>query len=139
MLKNENDALPLTNPCLNVFGWGGCDNGFVYMGFGSGTASTYGQIGLYGGLRTAGFELNENLCALYNDYNFHREEGWANSSWKLHEPLDILSESVMSEAQTFSDTAIVVLSRFGMKGTTCPNIRTIKTAKTRTTAGRILK
>ena len=129
MLKNENDALPLTNPCLNVFGWGGCDNGFVYMGFGSGTASTYGQIGLYEGLRTAGFELNENLCALYNDYNFHREEGWANSSWKLHEPLDILSESVMSEARTFSDTAIVVLSRFGMEGYDLPKYQNDKDGK----------
>ena len=34
-LKNDNNTLPLSNPALNVFGWGGCDNGFIYMGFGS--------------------------------------------------------------------------------------------------------
>lgn len=41
MLKNENNTLPLENNDINVFGWGGSDNGMIYMGFGSGTASTY--------------------------------------------------------------------------------------------------
>lgn len=73
MLKNDNNTLPLSNPALNVFGWGSCDNGFIYMGFGSGTASTYGQVPLYEGLRSAGFELNEDLCDLYNGVSFRRD------------------------------------------------------------------
>lgn len=135
MLKNENDALPLTNPCLNVFGWGGCDNGYIYMGFGSGTASTYGQISLYEGLRTAGFELNENLCSAYNNVKYERDEGWAASSWKLYEPLDILTEDVLNEAVAFSDTALVVFSRFGMEGYDLPKYQNDKNG-TNTNNGR---
>ena len=120
LLKNENDSLPLTDPALNVFGWGGCDNGFIYMGFGSGTASTYGQVGLYDGLRNAGFELNEDLCAAYNGVNYKRDEGWAASSWKLNEPLNILTDGLMNEAAEFSDTAMIVVSRFGMEGHDLP-------------------
>ena len=124
LLKNESETLPLSNPCINVFGWGGCDNGYIYMGFGSGTASTYGQISLYDGLRDHGFELNETLVDLYNSDSFRRkgelENGWAYSSWKLHEPLDFLTDEVMDEAQEFSDTALVVISRFGMEGYDLP-------------------
>lgn len=120
MLKNENNALPLTNPELNVFGWGGCDNGFIYMGFGSGTASTYGRVGLYDGLRNAGFALNEDLCDAYNGVSFRRDEGWAAASWKLHEPLNILTEERMNQAVEYSDTALVVISRFGMEGSDLP-------------------
>ena len=130
LLKNEMETLPLSNPCLNIFGWGGSDNGYIYMGFGSGTASTYGQISIYDALRDHGFELNETLVDLYNADSFRRkgelENGWAHSSWKLHEPLDILTEDVMSEAQEFSDTALVVISRFGMEGYDLPKYQNDK-------------
>lgn len=120
LLKNENDALPLSSPALNVFGWGGSDNGIVYMGFGSGTASTYGQVGLYDGLRNAGFELNEELVDAYNGVSYRRDTGWAASSWKLNEPNAILTESMMQSAAEFSDTAMIVISRFGMEGYDLP-------------------
>lgn len=120
LLKNNNETLPLSNPCLNVFGWGGCDNGYIYMGFGSGTASTYGQRSLYTGLREAGFELNEDLCKAYNDKKFRRDSGWAAASWKLYEPVDILTDKMMNDAAEFSDTALVVISRFGMEGYDLP-------------------
>ncbi len=120
LLKNNNEALPLSNPCLNVFGWGGCDNGYIYMGFGSGTASTYGQRSLYDGLREAGFELNETLVNAYNGKKFRRDSGWEAASWKLYEPLDVLSDANIKEAVEFSDTALVVISRFGMEGYDLP-------------------
>ncbi len=126
MLKNDNNTLPLSNPALNVFGWGGCDNGFIYMGFGSGTASTYGQVPLYEGLRSAGFELNEDLCDLYNGVSFRRDTGWDSSSWKLYEPLDILTDEVMTNAAEFSDTAMIVISRFGMEGHDLPKYQNDK-------------
>lgn len=126
MLKNDNNTLPLSNPALNVFGWGGCDNGFIYMGFGSGTASTYGQVPLYEGLRSAGFELNEDLCDLYNGVSFRRDTGWDSSSWKLYEPLDILTDEVMTNAAEFSDTAMIVFSRFGMEGHDLPKYQNDK-------------
>ena len=130
LLKNEMETLPLSNPCINVFGWGGCDNGYIYMGFGSGTASTYGQISIYDALRDHGFELNETLVDLYNSDPFRRkgemENGWAHSTWKLHEPLGILTDEVMAEAQEFSDIALVVLSRFGMEGYDLPKYQNDK-------------
>ena len=139
LLKNENEALPLTNPCLNVFGWGGSDNGYIYMGFGSGTASTYGQISLYDGLREIGFELNETLVDNYNSDPFRRKSeiyvGGAYASWKLHEPLYFLTDEVMQEAKDFSDTALVVLSRFGMEGYDLPKYQNDKNG-TNTNNGR---
>ena len=137
MLKNDNNTLPLSNPALNVFGWGGCDNGFIYMGFGSGTASTYGQVPLYEGLRSAGFELNEDLCDLYNGVIFRRDTGWDSSSWKLYEPLDILTDEAMTNAAEFSDAAMIVFSRFGMEGNDCQSIKTTKTATIPTTVALI--
>lgn len=129
MLKNQNDALPLDNPCLNVFGWGGSDNGYIYMGYGSGTASTYGQVSLYEGLTEAGFELNEELVNAYNKVSFRRDTGWEAASWKLYEPLDILTDSVMNNAVGFSDTAMIVISRFGMEGYDLPKYQNDKNGK----------
>ena len=58
LLKNQNKTLPLQDIVdLNVFGWGGSDNGMIYMGFGSGTASTYNQISIYSALRDMGYNI----------------------------------------------------------------------------------
>lgn len=120
MLKNENNVLPLQNSNLNVFGWTGCDNGMIYMGFGSGTASTYNQISIYSALRNMGYNLNEELCDLYNSLPFRRDTGWAASSFKMYEPNELLTDTVMSNAKSFSDTALIVLGRFGMEAYDLP-------------------
>ena len=36
LLKNKNNCLPLSEYNLNIFGWGGSDNGFIHQGTGSG-------------------------------------------------------------------------------------------------------
>lgn len=120
MLKNENNTLPLENNNINVFGWGGSDNGMIYMGFGSGTASTYNQISIYSSLRDMGYNLNEELCDLYNKQSFRRDTGWAASSYKMYEPNELLTNQVVQNAKDFSDTALVVLSRFGMEAFDLP-------------------
>lgn len=126
LLKNVDNALPLDEPEINVFGWGGCDNGFIYMGFGSGTASEYGKISLYQGLEEAGFAPNPTLMDAYNGVKYSRDKGWAASSWKLYEPLDILTDDVMEEAKEYSQTAMVVISRFGMEGYDLPKYQNDK-------------
>ena len=121
LLKNQNQTLPLQDTvALNVFGWSGSDNGMIYMGFGSGTASTYGQVSIYSALRDIGYELNEELCSLYNSQSFRRDTGWAASSFKMYEPNELLTEGVMKNAKEFSDTALVVLARFGMEAFDLP-------------------
>lgn len=121
LLKNQNNTLPLQDTIdLNVFGWSGCDNGMIYMGFGSGTASTYNQISIYSALRDIGYNLNEELCELYNKQSFRRDTGWQASSFKMYEPNELLTERVMKNAKEFSSTALVVLSRFGMEAFDLP-------------------
>ena len=71
LLKNEKNAdgkavLPLEeNSNVNVFGWAGCDSGFIVQGTGSGTGSRNNLTTFLGGLREAGFNVNEQLASDY--------------------------------------------------------------------------
>lgn len=124
LLKNENDSLPIVDKKLNVFGWGGCDNGFIYMGGGSGHGASYDETSLYKGLREAGFEINEELATAYNNLSFRRNSGYSldhSVIYRLYEPDDsFFTESLMTNAKNFSDNAMIVISRFGEEGTDWP-------------------
>jgi beta-glucosidase len=126
LLKNDNSTLPLTAPNINIFGWGGCDNGFLYQGGGSSEGGySDDKITLYQAFRNAGFNINEDLATTYNDLSYRRE-GSPDSDqfsvyYRLYEPSDsFYTDDLMSEAKSFSDTAVMVFSRRATEGDDLP-------------------
>ncbi|NMM98917.1 glycoside hydrolase family 3 N-terminal domain-containing protein [Bifidobacterium olomucense] len=121
MLKNDDSNLPLANKKVNVFGWGSTNP--VYGGTGSGSMSDqYETVSLLDGMKEAGIETNADLTKLYTDYRADRPEVgmWA-QDWTLPEvPVDQYSDSLISSAKSFSDEAVVVLTRVGGEGADLP-------------------
>ena len=121
MLKNDDSNLPLANKKVNVFGWGSTNP--VYGGTGSGSMSDqYDTVSLLDGMKEAGIETNADLTKLYTDYRADRPVVgmWA-QDWTLPEvPADQYSDSLISDAKSFSDEAVVVLTRVGGEGADLP-------------------
>ena len=122
LLKNEDNMLPMEkNKKLNVFGWASTNP--CYGGTGSGSLSdAYETVSLLQGLENAGFELNSELSDFYKDYRAERPEvGMWEQDWTLPEPtVDSYSEDLIKNAQDFSDTALVVITRVGGEGADLP-------------------
>jgi beta-glucosidase len=129
LLKNQDNCLPLHAPKINIFGWGGCDNGFLYQGGGS-SAGGYDadKISLYQAFRNTGFEINEDLAKAYNDLPY-RHEGAADSNqfstyFRICEPgEDFYTAERMNAAKAFSDTAVIVFSRRATEGDDLPKVQ----------------
>lgn len=121
MLKNDN-MLPLAkNSKLNVFGWASTNP--CYGGTGSGSLSdAYKTTTLLQGLTDAGFQLNTELSDFYTAYRADRPEvGMWSQDWTLPEPTaDSYSDKLISDAKSFSDTAMVVITRVGGEGADIP-------------------
>ena len=121
MLKNDDSNLPLASKKVNVFGWGSTNP--VYGGTGSGSMSDqYDTVSLLDGMKEAGIETNADLTKLYTDYRADRPVVgmWA-QDWTLPEvPADQYSDSLISDAKSFSDEAVVVLTRVGGEGADLP-------------------
>ena len=139
MVKNDDDTLPLNkalNKKVNVFGWGSV--AWVPGGSGSGrvvdsnnTSNLYAKSGLIEALNDYGIETNTDLTNFYKklgttrpgyssgtlntyDYQFHR----------LIEPkMDDYSDELLEEAEEYSDTAIVVLSRVSGESSDAPLVQ----------------
>ena len=121
MLKNDDSSLPLSNKKVNVFGWGSTNP--VYGGTGSGSMSDqYDTVSLLDGMKEAGLETNADLTKLYTDYRADRPVvGMWSQDWTLPEvPADQYSDSLISDAKSFSDEAVVVLTRVGGEGADLP-------------------
>lgn len=121
MLKNDDSNLPLSNKKVNVFGWGSTNP--VYGGTGSGSMSDqYDTVSLLDGMKEAGLETNADLSKLYTGYRADRPvvAMWA-QDWTLPEvPADQYSDSLISDAKSFSDEAVVVITRVGGEGADLP-------------------
>ena len=121
MLKNDDSNLPLANKKVNVFGWGSTNP--VYGGTGSGSMSDqYDTVSLLDGMKEAGLETNVDLSKLYTDYRADRPvvAMWS-QDWTLPEvPADQYSDSLISDAKSFSDEAVVVITRVGGEGADLP-------------------
>lgn len=128
MLKNDDSNLPLSNKKVNVFGWGSTNP--VYGGTGSGSMSDqYDTVSLLDGMKEAGLETNADLSKLYTDYRADRPvvAMWS-QDWTLPEvPADQYSGSLLSDAKSFSDEAVVVLTRVGGEGADLPTNMKAKT------------
>lgn len=128
MLKNDDSNLPLSNKKVNVFGWGSTNP--VYGGTGSGSMSDqYDTVSLLDGMKEAGIETNADLSKLYTDYRADRPvvAMWS-QDWTLPEvPAGQYSDSLISDAKSFSDEAVVVITRVGGEGADLPTNMKAKT------------
>lgn len=123
LLKNDSSLLPLkADANLNVFGWASTNP--CYGGTGSGSLSdAYETVSLLKGLEDAGFKLNNALSDFYKEYRTDRPSVgmWA-QDWTLPEPVKTsYSQEMLSGAKSFSDTAMVVITRVGGEGADLPS------------------
>ncbi len=121
VLVKNTGLLPLSGGGnLNVFGWGSTNPIFGGTGSGSSDAST--AVGILQSLKDAGFTTNEELTKLYTDYRSDRPViDMHAQDWTLPEPTaDAYTDSVMSQAKSFSDTAVIVISRSGGENADLP-------------------
>jgi len=122
LTQNKNNVLPLDKDSVskvNVFGWGSTQ--WVYGGSGSGQVVTEEQD-LIGALNDYGIETNTELTSMYSDFLDNRPyfdtgtlHSYASQFSVLYEPnIDdtrYYSDDILEDAEAFSDTAIVVLTR----------------------------
>ena len=126
LLKNENNTLPLKETKnLNVFGWASTNP--IYGGTGSGSSDSSLNTGILKGISEAGFTTNADLTKMYTDYK--AERGGASTgaasitsqSWELPEPTaEYYTNDLISNALSFSDTAVIVIARSGGEGADLP-------------------
>lgn len=122
LLKDEGDALPLaTDAKVNVFG-STAGNNFTYGGTGSGAGDESTNVSFYQGLEDAGITVNPDLKAFYDENALSAEDmGVVGTDWNLYElPQSSYTQDVIDDATSFSDTALVVLTRKGGEGYDLP-------------------
>lgn len=129
LLKNDNAALPLTKGAkVSVFGKNSVN--LVYGGSGSGGGNNAGAKTLFDSLSEAGFVSNPTLKAFYEDDGKSGAKRDANPS-DLDSSGNVMLKSaetaqsaytsdVISSYDSYSDAAIVVLSRIGGEGFDLP-------------------
>ena len=121
LLKNDS-LLPIAaDSKLNVFGWASTNP--CYGGTGSGSLSdAYETVSLLQGLENAGFTLNNELSDFYTSYRSDRPVvGMFAQDFTLPEPpVDTYTDTLLSNAKAFSDTAVVVITRVGGEGADLP-------------------
>ena len=124
LLKNQDNALPLSADTtnVNVFGWSSTKP--LYGGTGSGEFSdTSGVVTLLQGLENSGFKPNEEIVAYYQKYEDERPEiGMYLQDWTVPEDKvkNMTKKKLFTNAQEYSDTALLVISRSGGEGADLP-------------------
>lgn len=120
LVKNDEAVLPLTkNSNINVFGWASTNP--IYGGTGSGSAAQVGNIDIINSLTNAGFNVNQDIIDMYNEYQPTRASRDGVSigftDWSLPEPpVKNYTDSLMRDAKSFSDMAVIVIGRSGGEG-----------------------
>ncbi|MCM1235638.1 MAG: glycoside hydrolase family 3 C-terminal domain-containing protein [Ruminococcus flavefaciens] len=118
LLQNEGNTLPLTGVTnVNLFGWASTSP--AYGGTGSGGINDlFEVISLRDGLEHAGYQINDELFSFYQGYTSERETMTIDKqSWTLPEPpVSLYTDELVSSAKSFSDVALVVLSRAAGEG-----------------------
>ena len=122
MLENNDNALPLAEGTkLNVFGWASTKP--ILGGAGSGALNdAYETVGIIDSLNGAGIETNTELTQFYTDYKADRPEvAMFSQDWTLPEPnVSAYGDDLINNAKSFSDTAMIVISRSGGEGADLP-------------------
>lgn len=126
LLKNTNKALPLDvqqNNKVNVFGLTCVDDAWVFTGVGSGSCKPdpTKRVGLLQGLENSGIDYNKDLAQKYENYlKSKTNDRWAsmNQYGKLMQVEDsFYTDDLIQNAKSYSDTAIIVLSRISGENT----------------------
>lgn len=120
VLLTNNGTLPVTSGNVNVFGSGAAN--FTYGGTGSGSGDSSENVTIFQGLENAGFAVNEELKEFTLENTKAREIAqMVGNDFSLYEiPISAYTEDLLLNAKSFSDTAIVVISRSGGEGDDCP-------------------
>jgi len=122
LAQNQEKLLPLAGGTkLNVFGWASTNP--CYGGTGSGALNTaYPVVDILEGLHRAGIETNEELSKFYTDYKADRPSvAMSVQDWTLPEPnVKLYTDELMNNAKTYSDTAMIVITRVGGEGADLP-------------------
>ena len=123
MLLENDGILPLSSGTkLNVFGWSSTNP--MLGGGGSGALNeSYDTVDLLQSLNDAGIETNTELSQFYVDYKADRPVvGMWQQDWTLPEPnVSAYSSDLIANAKSFSDTAMIVISRPGGEGADLPD------------------
>ncbi len=122
LLKNNEGGLPLAEgEKVNVFGWSSTNP--VYGGTGSGALSTaYPTVSFLDGLTNAGIEYNQDLVDFYTGWRDTRPTvGMMGQDWTIPEPTLDEYGSLITDAKSFSDTAILFIARSGGEGADLPS------------------
>ncbi len=119
LLQNKEDFLPLSGQNkLNLFGWASSNP--AYGGTGSGGINAlFPVVSLRKGLENAGYEINAELFDFYTAYCANRASMniEATQKWDLPEPpVATYPASLLSNAEAFSDVAVIVISRYAGEG-----------------------
>lgn len=126
LLKNEGNALPTDDWTINIFGLGGCDNGWYYQGNGSGHGSSTNQVPLYQAFRDWGWDINETLANAYNSCGVSNRVSVteaANINYQIREmPVSFVNQ-YLDQARNFSSQALIVFSRYGGEGNDLPKFQ----------------
>ncbi len=140
LLQNNDSTLPLDGSVtkVNVFGWASTQ--WISSGSGSGGSSA-AQVDFLDALNDAGIEYNTELTDMYRAFLSERPLYGVRSSLNstaeelccLYEPsvsdTDYYSEDLLSNAQAYSDTAIVVIGRYAGESSDCPKVQYKQTTK----------
>ena len=122
LLENKNGALPLEGGAkVNLFGYATVSP--LYGGTGSGASDTSANVDLVQGLTNAGLEVNQELVDFYKNSGVKRENqaGFTGSDFTPAEvPAGKYGDSLLANAKSFSDTAVVMFSRIGGEGGDLP-------------------
>lgn len=122
VLVKNNGLLPLASEtkALNVFGWDSTNP--TLGGTGSGASDSSTATGILQSLQDAGYETNKTLTDMYTEYRADRPVISMNAQdWTLPEPtVDAYTDTIMDEAKSFSDTAVIVIGRSGGENADLP-------------------
>lgn len=129
LLKNEGAALPLKKGAkISVFGKNSVN--LSYGGSGSGGFDTSNNRDLYDSLESAGFEVNKTLKAFYENNGTSGPARSANSSdldsgsnqriAVAETPQSKYTDAVKGSYASYSDAALVVITRIGGEGFDLP-------------------
>ena len=119
LLENKDDFLPMSGSGkMNLFGWASSNP--AYGGTGSGGINDlFPVVSLRQGLENAGYLVNTELLDFYTAYCASRGAMniEARQKWDLPEPpVSTYPDSLIAGAKAFSDTAVIVISRYAGEG-----------------------
>ncbi|MRH41624.1 hypothetical protein GH741_02925 [Aquibacillus halophilus] len=122
LLQNEENALPLAKGTkVNVFGWS--FTAPIYGGAGSGGTDASTAITPKAGLEAAGIEINEELYNAYAATDLERPViGIEGQDFTIPEPQpeDFYTDELLTQAEEFSNTAVIFIARSGGEGADLP-------------------